>query len=847
MASYPGLSRQEAARRLIEHGKNRTSEPREIRFGAILLGEIKEPMILLLLGVAAAYFLVGNLGDAIAVLVIMAGILLVEVWTEYRAKRSIRALNQLSEPDTVVIREGESIEIPVEEVVPGDLIFLRAGSSVPADARLLRADDLAVDESTLTGESTPVEKSVVSIPRDLPILERSDLLFRGTMVTRGEAVAEVISTGKKTQIGQIIALSGSTRPPRTPLQLAMRQLSRTLAGVAVGFAILVPVILLVSAKATPQQALLTGLSLAFATIPEELPILITIVLGLGSLRLAREHALVRELRAAETMGHVTVIVTDKTGTLTENQLRLSLWVPAGGSEPIPSGTSAGEMTPLLLGAYRSLGVLSGDGIPITDPLEQALSHYFGQVRSSDFAHPERIPFARERGWSGAIWQLSEDKDDRRLYLKGAPEGVLERSTSFSLPSGRRVPATEELKANTAATVAELASKGYRVLAVAEAVALGDTSSGEWSFLGLLALADPLRPEAAAAVDTVRKAGIKVLIATGDHPEVARTVAGQVGLPVERVVTGAMLDSMSDELLKAELTRTCVFARISPIHKLRIVQTLQELGHIVAMTGDGNNDVAALKAANVGVAMGKKGTDAAREVGSLVLTDDRFATLATAVREGRGLFASLQKAVRYYLAVKVGLVTAMLLPALFGSFSPFSPVMIIVLELFMDLAASSAFVIEPPEGALMALPPRPSDKPFLDADMKRGIIGGGLLLAGSVLLSALLGMAVNGSHSREAFQTYALVAWMTGHVALAYRFRTWLAPSRGLGWFSNRVLNLWGLAAFLTSIAATYLPQVNSLLGTYPVSFLSWVLAGGAAIMLVWFGSKVVRAGMRDVS
>ncbi len=845
--NYDGLSMEEAVRRLAEHGPNRITPPRTVRFLAILLEEITEPMILLLLGVAAAYFLFGERTEAFVVLGIIFGILFVEVWTEYRAKRSVNALSRLTEPETLVLREGEARQIPVEQVVPGDLLFLQAGSRVPADARLLRADDLAADESTLTGESLPVEKCAVQASPDTLPAERREMVFRGTMITRGEGLAEVVATGRATQLGQIAGLAEQIRLPRTPLQQTMRELSRTLALVALGFAVLVPLISLWIGKLPWQEALLIGLSLAFATIPEELPILITVVLGLGSLRLAREHALVRELRAAETLGHVTAVVTDKTGTLTENRLRLSKWLPAGAREPqdVPQGD--GAVPAPLSAAFKSLGLVPGNALPFTDPIERALWEVLapgievGRIETT----PVRIPFTRERGWSGAAWQIGDEPQSRRVFIKGAPEVILAHSDGIALPEGGHQAFGAIERAAAEEAVNQLAAKGYRVLAVAEA----DTDAGagnpgrlpeRWTFLGLIALEDPLRAEAEEAVKTVQRAGVRVYMATGDHPEVARSIARQVGIPAERLLTGPELDNLSGDDLKKALQSIFLFARIMPVHKLRLVQSLQELGQVVAMTGDGSNDAPALKAANVGVAMGRDGTDAAREASSLVLTDDRFATLATGIREGRGLFANLQKAVRYYLAVKVGLIAIMLLPALFGLASPFSPVMIILLELFMDLAASTAFVIEPPETDLMALMPRPPAEPFLDADMRRGILGGGALLAGTVLFGAWLGARFGGETSMAAYRASAFTAWMLGHVALAYRFRTWRASLREVGWLSNRILNFWALGATVTAMVVTYLPQVRRVMGTSSLPWMLWAFIGLVTILIIGGGGRLFQ-------
>ena len=821
--AYEGLSSEEAARRLSEGGGNRLTTPQQVGFFAILADELTEPMIALLLAVALGYFVFGERLEAFLVFGIILGILFIEVWTEFRAKRAISALSRLSAPETLVLRSGTVKSVPVEAVVTDDVLVLREGSRVPADAKLLRADDLAVDESPLTGESLSVEKRVGDLAEGAAPAEQTGAVFRGTTVTRGEALARVFAVGGATQFGQIADLAAAAKPPRTPLQRTLRELARPLVRVALGFAVLIPLLTVLFSETTWQQAVLNGLSLAFATIPEELPILVTVVLGLGALRLARQRALVRGLRPAETLGHITAVVSDKTGTLTENRLRLESLLPLT-EESVQDGPPDERAEHRLeRAAYLSLGLETGDRSRLTDPVEQALANRLTAEVTSAGELYQRIPFSRERGWSGAVWRGGNDEV---LYLKGAPEGVLESAQNLS-PDAKRQLLTK---------VAELARAGQRVLAVAGA-AVSEGVPERWTYLGLLALADPLRPEAAEAVATVRRAGVKVYLATGDHPEIARSIGRQVGLEAERVMTGADLDHMDDRALETAFDSTALFARITPAHKLRLVEALQRRGEIVAMTGDGVNDAPALKAASVGIAMGQGGTDAAREAANLVLTDDRFATLAEALREGRGLFANLQKAVRYYLAVKVGLILVMLLPTLLGLTPPLAPAMIILLELFMDLAASTAFVIEPPETTLMTAPPRPPNRPFLDAEMRQGILAGGALLAGAVLLSAWLATLIAGT---EVYQTATFGAWMLGHVVLAFRYRTWRVPLREVGLFSNRVLDLWTLGAVGAALLVSYLPWAQRILGTQPLSLTVWGVSVLVVVVVLGVGGRWVK-------
>jgi len=837
-----GLAGAEAARRLGIYGPNRTERRGEVRFWHIFWEEVREPMILLLFAVAAGYFVFGELGEAVAVLVIITGIVFVEVWTEFRAKRAIAALDGLTEPAVRVVRGGEVTSVPAVDLVPGDIVLVRAGDRVPADLRLLIANDLTADESTLTGESFPQAKHTTPAPAGAPLAERRCMLFRGTVVTQGEGLGVVTATGVQTEMGQIVGLTLRARPPRTPLQEMMRELSRVLAHVALVAAGLIPLLLWGWGRLAPGEALLTGLSLAFATIPEELPILVSIVLGLGAWQLARRSALVRELRAAETVGHVTAVVTDKTGTLTENHLRLERLIPVNDLD------AAVGLPALREAAWASAA--SDAGV--------AASYYFDPVDRAILEAPDRIgeaargrwgrvvqhfPFSPERGWSGAIWQ---GPAGRVLVVKGTPERVLSMCAPGLPPAGPGsstaqagapgVTAPGELARAVGTVASSLAALGYRVLGVAAGPVERD-GEGKLQFLGLLAFADPVRPEVGPAVAAARRAGIKVWMATGDHPAAAGAVARQAGIEDDHVLTGAEIDQMTDEELAVRLGDGGICARISPAAKLRIVQVLQGRGEVVAMTGDGINDVPALRAAAVGLAMGEGGTDVARESAGIVLADNSFATLAAAIALGRGLFVKLQKGVRYYLAVKVALVVTMLVPAVLGFVPPLSAAMIILLEMFMDLAASTAMVGESAEGDLMAEPPRPPGQRFLDRNMLVAMGVGGLALAVAVWLGmwgAARSAAVPRAAAAPVLQSAAFAAWMVGHVALAFAMRRSRRSPWSRPFWANRMLNLWAAGAIATALIVVYLPPVQRLLQTSPLPIAAWWWVGAAptAIMLV---------------
>ena len=690
-----GLSEGDAGRRLLEFGPNRLREEQVESIWEAFLDELREPMILLLLVTGALYALWGELADALTIFAVIAALLSAEVVNERRAKLAIAALSKLAEPTASVRRDGQRVDIAAENIVPGDIILLEPGRRIPADVRLIEAYGLAMDESSLTGESAPVDKEAVAgLPASTALAERRNIAYAGTAVARGRGVALTVATGMATELGRAAGLAKTVEAPRTMLQATMAELSGILVWIAIGFSLLVPLLGVVLAGQPVRQMLLTGLSLAFSVIPEELPIIITMVLGLGAYRLARQHAIVRHLQAVETLGAVTVIATDKTGTLTENRMEVSRLYPE-------------EMTRKLL----EIGVLCNDasGIPDQakgDPLDVAMLRAAANAGIDPETLRSRWRMVDEFTFDNVRKRMSVvyERDGHWILVKGAPEPLLERCAS-AWRDGQPKPLDLADRHSIVAAADDMAQAGLRVLAFAERTfAKGRISQAEaeasLTFIGLAGFADPPRPEVKQAIADCRAAGVRTVMITGDHPLTAAAVARQVGLNDDgRVVTGAELDSMSDDVLRETVPRVSIYARTTPDHKLRIVRALRDRGARVAVTGDGINDAPALAAADVGVAMGETGTDVARDSAGVVLADDNFATIVRAVREGRLLFANLTKGVRYYLACKVALVAAALLPVLLSVPVPFAPVQIILMELFMDLAASASFVAEPGEAEI----------------------------------------------------------------------------------------------------------------------------------------------------
>ncbi|BAI62879.1 cation-transporting ATPase [Methanocella paludicola SANAE] len=753
-----GLTEAEARERLARYGPNRIARPREVSFLGIAAEEIREPMILLLLFVGVVYSFWGNLTDALTIFVVIVLLVLAEVWNEYRAKKAIASLSKIAAPRARVIRGGQVEEIKTDDVVPGDVLVLGQGTRVAADARLLVSYSVQADESALTGESFPEYKKA------------GDEVFAGTVVVSGEGKAEALATGKDTRLGRLSATAREIKQPKTPLQNAMKSLAKSLVVVALFFSITIP--LLGYLRGQPlREMVLTGLALAFAVIPEELPIIITMVLGLGAYQLSKENFLVKKLKAAEVLGDATVILTDKTGTITENKMSVVEVFPPGGKVLDAALESMTDVS------------LSPTDRAIADSAREAGSVAKGEVVRERSFDPERKTRSLLRRMPGGLC----------LILTGAPEQVL-KSSSAPRPDIEQAVAAET-------------SKGRRVVAVAtkqvpeseQGLPFEELENG-MDVAGIVGIEDPPRPGVRQTVEKAREAGIRTIMVTGDHPKTAAYVAGEVSIPNERVVTGAELSRMPDGELRKTVEDVSVFARATPEDKYRLVKALRENGDVVAVTGDGINDTLALKGADIGISMGIKGTDVAREAADVVLADDNYVTISHGIFQGRKFFDNLKKGLKYYLSVKTALVLVFLVPVLLSMPLPLAPIQIILLELFMDLAASAGFVAEPAERSIF----EPGQKRKLfDRSMIAGIALSGLSLFAAVFGSYYYAL-YRGYPLAEA-QTFAFAAWLIGHVFLAFVSRSEREPLISLGPLTNRVMDVWAVVAFLFLLAIVFTP------------------------------------------
>lgn len=739
-----GLSTADAESRRLQYGSNRIESGNDETLLHEILESLREPLVLLLLGVGVLYVVFGEYRDAAIIFGVIITVAATEASIEFRASKAVKALSDLAAPTVFVWRDGAITERSADTLVPGDIIELRAGSPVPADVKLVASDNVAVDESLITGESQLVEHSHEDAV--------AAVVAAGSLIVRGSAQAEVLRIGATSTLGKIVELVAQTKPLKTPLQRRMAELARGLLFVAITVSLLIPLAGFLAGRPF-REMVLTGLSLAFATIPEELPVLIVVILGLGSLKLARDGAIVRQLRAAETLGAVTMVCTDKTGTLTEN--RMTVAAALGASD---IGSAHRVIDPLVLAHAAIASERDSAGGSFIDPMDSAIYAAIAPTPNATKIYPFD-PTARLA--SGYV----DENGAILAAVKGAPESVLSRCTSWRL-NGAIQPLSTDMHDQLLRSVATQGSSG-RVIAVASrALSAPPRDRQEIErdlvFDGIVILVDPIRPEVPDAIRALRGAGVKISIVTGDQATTARAVATEIGLPESVVMTGAELRELNTAALVRHAADGLIVARATPADKLLLVQALSASGEVVMVTGDGANDGPALKAAAVGVAMGRVGSDVARESADVVLTNDSFATLARAVRDGRGLYDNFRKAIRFYLAIKIALVLVTAVAAVSRLPLPFTPVQIVLLELFMDLGAALAFIRLPTDSDAMAHPPRKPDAPFFDRSMLMWMGSGAFVLAALVFTAFLYGLQLSGE---TAARTYAIIAWMVGHVAL----------------------------------------------------------------------------------
>jgi Ca2+-transporting ATPase len=824
-----GLSATQAAERIANHGPNALQEKRRRSPWRMLLDQFTEFMILVLIGAAIISGFVGDVGDTIFIIVIVILNAAVGFVQEYRAERAMAALKRMSEASARVMRDGQVETVNASELVPGDVVLLEAGNVVPADFRLIEAAQLRIDESALTGESVAVEKQIYALSEvDAPLGDKTCLAYKGTIVTYGRGRGLVIATGMQSELGKIASLLSGGDDSKTPLQKRLTEFGKWISLAALAICILVFVIGIT--RGEPLLLMfMTAVSLAVAAIPSALPAVVTISLALGAHKMVKQHALIQSLPAVETLGSVTFICSDKTGTLTQNKMHVMALYADGTlceswQDANPSGTQKNEPWATL---FRALA-LSNDA--------HLDSHGKAQGEPTEAAF---LRAAEEAGWNKALLEtetprlkeLPFDSERKRMttfhyraqdviaYTKGSPEALLSQCTGMLTANGEQSLDKDALLQQADA----MAANGLRVLAFAcrswAVLPTGDTVEeleSNLTFVGLVGLIDPPRSEAKQAVALCRSAGITPVMITGDHPATARAIAFQLGILADsggRVMTGAELASLDERTFEAEVELVRVYARVDPAQKIKIVRALQDKGEIVAMTGDGVNDAPALKAADIGIAMGKGGTDVAREASRMVLLDDNFATIVNAVRYGRRLYDNIRKFVRYAVTTNSAEVLTIFMAPFLGLPIPLLPTHILWINLVTDGLPALALTAEPAERGVMSRPPRPPQESLFSHGMWQHMIWVGLLMAGLTLFAQAWAYHSGSSH----WQTMAFTVLTVSQLAHVMAIRSERESLFSMGIFSNRPLAAAVIVTFMLQMATIYVPTLNVIFKTEPLS------------------------------
>ncbi|MDD4998071.1 MAG: cation-translocating P-type ATPase, partial [Syntrophales bacterium] len=826
-----GLASATIAERRRQYGPNELVVKEKKSPFLMFLAQFKDVLILILVAAAVLAGFVGDLVDTIAILVIVVINAVVGFIQEYRAEKAMEALKKMAAPTATVLRDGVPGTVPAAELVPGDLVVLEAGRVVPADLRIIQAAHLKIDEAALTGESVPVEKIVDALPEEgLSLGDRKNMAYKGTFVTYGRGMGVVAAIGMATEFGKIAAMLQDEEEVKTPLQKRLAIFGRKLAFAVLAVCVIVLGIGLLRGE-PPLLMVMVAISLAVAAIPEALPAVITISLALGAKKLIHLRALIRKLPAVETLGSVTYICSDKTGTLTQNRMSVTelycggrLLHAADFSAPDPSAVSAEPAGTLLMTALAlsNDAETAGDGQTIGDPTETALFHVAQQhgfdkkVLETRHRRVAEIPFDSERKcmttfhvWEGGVIS----------FTKGALDVLMEKAARQIGPEG-----AEALDVAKIQQIHErMAADGLRVLAVAmrrwealPAEISPEQSETDLALLGLVGMIDPPREEAAQAVSLCMKAGIRPVMITGDHPITARAIAAKLGMldnDPQAIITGKELAALSLEAFEEKVEHIRVYARVAPEQKLKIVRALQDRGQFVAMTGDGVNDAPALKRADIGIAMGITGTDVSKEAAHMILLDDNFATIVNAVKEGRKIYDNIRKFIKYLLTTNSGEIWTLFLAPLVGLPIPLLPIHLLWVNLVTDGLPALALSAEPAEGDVMSRPPRHPRESVFAGGLGAHAIWVGLLMAGMVLLVQCWSVTGGNSHWQTMVFT-VLCLTQLGHV-LAIRSEKQSLFTIGL--FSNKYLLGAIVLTFLLQMSTIYVPFLNPVFKTTPLT------------------------------
>ena len=856
-----GLSEQEASKRLEENGHNRLQGAAEKTMLQLFAEQFKDFLVIILIIAAIISMVVGimqdeGIFDSIVIIAIVIINAIIGVNQETKASNALKALKEMSSPQAKVIRGGNIVRMPSDELVVGDVVILDAGDYIPADVRLVESFNLKIDEAALTGESVPVEKNCESIlPEDAPLGDRVNSAFMGTVVTYGRGKGIVAATGMETQMGNIAAMLNESEDETTPLQKKLDSLGRVLGLVCIAVCVMIFILGLIQGDKL-MEIFMVSVSLAVAAIPEGLTVVVTVILAMGMQRMVKSHAIIKKLSAVETLGSTTVICSDKTGTLTQNKMTVvkvfdheraydvtgTGYSREGSIAVEDGGRLTSNITELIKGA-----VLCNDASYdieksqiIGDPTEGAmlvLGEKIGLSKdrlNKEYPRVQEIPFDSDR----KLMSTFHEKDGKvTIYTKGAPDEILKRCTHI-YKDGKVLDITEEDRKRILEANSGFAKNALRVLGVAQK-AVGDLEyfdqqENSLTYLGLMCMIDPPREEVKPAVNECRKAGIRVKMITGDHKITASAIATDLGImsPGEEALEGAEIQLLSDEQLREKVKTVNVFARVSPEHKVRLVSACKANGEIVAMTGDGVNDAPSLKRADIGVAMGITGTDVSKEAADMILTDDNFVSIVNAVEEGRTIYNNIRKVVGYLLSCNIGEILLIFLAMLFNLPVPLMPIHLLSINLITDAFPAFALGMEEKEPGIMDQKPRNPNESIIDKKMRVAVTMQSLFLGIGALTAFYIGhVNYRGVEGGETIaRTMCFVALILGELFRAYSNRSEKRSIFGIRLLSNSFLNKCVIASFAFLVVVVYVPFLNTIFETAPLTLTQLSEAIGFAVV-----------------
>ena len=872
-----GLSSGSAQSKLETFGPNELKEQEGKSFLQKLIAQFSDFLILILIAAALISVFVGEAKDAIVIMSIVIINALLGLYQEGKAEKALEALKKMASPTAKVLRDGNPQEISSSQLVPGDLVILETGDIIPADLRLVESSNLKVEEASLTGESVPVEKRAQeTYSEEVSLGDRHNMAYMSTIITYGRGKGVVVETAEGTEIGKIAAMIQTFEEEPTPLQRKLNQLGKVLGMTTIAVCVAVFGIGLLQGREILEM-FMVSISLAVAAIPEGLPAIVTIVLAIGMNKMVERNAIVKKLLAVETLGATSVICTDKTGTLTQNEMTVVkvladnklIEVEGTGYEPVGDFKLEGStittkefsglkllLTIAALANDAKLDNSSGMYKIIGDPTEGALITLAGKagIDSAELNHMykriEEIPFDSERKMMTTFHDMPND-EGVSSFTKGAPDIIIDRCKRIIL-DGKVSEFTPELKSEVLRVNSELSRAALRVLAFAfkEYPSLPtdpspDENESDMIFVGLTCMIDPPRPEARDAIALCKKAGVNAIMITGDYKETAFAIAKDLGMAEteDQAMMGEKLDGLSDEELQEVVKNTKVFARVSPEHKVRIVSALRANGDIAAMTGDGVNDALAIKKADIGVSMGITGTDVAKNTAEMILTDDNFASIVAAVEEGRIIFSNIKKFVYFLLSCNIGEILLVFTSILMNLPVPLLPIQLLWLNLVTDSFPALALGVEKGEPDIMNQPPRNPDEAILDRRMLVGVTFQAIAVAAASLSAYLLALRMYGLENIEEARTITFATLIVAELLRAYSSRSQKFTLAKIGVFSNKSMVYATLGAFLLLLAVIYIPFMNGIFYTFPLSFVDWEIVLSFAFIPLVVGelTKVVMA------